>query len=62
MGEGGFIRYVMKISKFYYMPGTTLEAINSISSFRTNLRADVGDKYLIEKTCSLGPSRHQKLI
>lgn len=50
----------MKIYKLDYMPGTT-HAIHATISFRTNLGADICEKYLIEKTRTWGPSRHLKL-
>lgn len=57
-----FITYVINMYKLYYVPGSMLNAINSIISFRTNLRDNICDKYSIEKICSLGSSGHLKLI
>lgn len=52
----------IKIYKLYYVPGIMLDAVNSIISFRTNLRGNICDKYFIEKICSVGSSRHLKLL
>lgn len=56
------ISYIIKMCKLYYVPGTALNVINSIISFRTNLRNSICDKYSIEKICSLGSSGHPELI
>lgn len=62
VGKDLLISYIIKMCKLYYVPGTTLNVINSIISFRTNLRDSICDKYSIEKICSLGSSGHLKRI